>query len=164
MIICVLKHILYKEKFFHPTYRIPNSSLLFFTPSLRFAWSSTCLLIHTINISCSMELNRWTTGRSPLGSPGLVVPVVLVGHWVAGAGSSQNGLVLVVLASLVLFELVQLKVVVGKRRETTLKRSPWLHQLWASTREWGKLTWRKRKTENRKIPARVAWPRIFTLT
>ena len=52
------------------------------------------------------------------------MPVVLVGHWVAGAGSSQNGLVLVVLASLVLFELVQLKVVVGKRRETTLKQSP----------------------------------------
>ena len=49
------------------------------------------------------------------------MPFVLVGHWVAGAGSSQNGLVLVVL---VLFELVQLKVVVGKRRETTLKRSP----------------------------------------
>ena len=75
-------------------------------------------------ISCSMELKRWTTERSPLGSPGLVVPFVLVGHWVAGAGSSQNGLVLVVLASLVLFELVQLKVVVAKRRETTLKQSP----------------------------------------
>ena len=27
-----------------------------------------------------MELKRWTTERSPLGSPGLVVPVVLVGH------------------------------------------------------------------------------------
>ena len=52
------------------------------------------------------------------------MPFVLVGHWVAGAGSSQNGLVLVVLASLVLFELVQLIVVVGKRRETTLKQSP----------------------------------------